>query len=95
MKPRITVIINNLLVAGWGALLVAVFGQPIYHWYLTGDLWIMSRMGFGAFATFGKSPVAFILQFGLYALCVGLGIFCLAAVLIPLAYYGRCQERKD
>ena len=95
MWPRITVIIGNLFFASWGALLVDVFGQPIYHWYFTGDLWIMSRTGLGVFATFDKSPVAFILQFGIYALCVGLGIFCLAAALIPLAYCRRDPERED
>ncbi len=95
MRSRIAVIIGNLAVAGWGALLIDVFGQPVYHWYLTGDLWIMSRTGLGVFATFGKSPVAFIIQFGIYALCIGLGIFCLAAALIPLAYYRRCPERED
>jgi len=95
MKPRIAVIIGNLVVASWGALLVGVFGEPIYHWYLTGDLWIMSVMGFGAFTTFCKSPVAFIIQFGLYALSVGLGIFCLAAALMLTAYHRRPPERED
>ena len=95
MRPRIAVIVRNLVVAGWGALLVDVFGQPVYHWYLTGDLWLMSRAGLGVFATFGKSTSGFIIQFGIHALCIGPGIFCLAAVLIPLAYYRRCPERED
>ncbi|HLG83531.1 MAG TPA: hypothetical protein VKY22_21145 [Bradyrhizobium sp.] len=88
-------IIGNLVVAGWGALLVDVFGQPIYHWYLTGELWITLRADFGVFATFDRSPVAFIIEFGLYALCVGLGIFCLAAGLIQLAYYRRHPKPED
>jgi hypothetical protein len=95
MKPRIAVVIGNLVVASFGALIVGVFGEPIYHWYLTGDLWIMWMGGFGVFTTFGTSPVEFIIQFGIYALSVGLGIFCLAAALILPAYRRRGPERED
>ena len=95
MTPRRAFIIGNLILAGCGTFIVGVFGSKLFHWYLTGDLWIMSRSGFGQFTTYSKFPVEVAIQFGLYAVFVGVGIVCIAlAITIPV-YHRRQLMRRD
>ncbi|SDJ22081.1 hypothetical protein SAMN05444171_2285 [Bradyrhizobium lablabi] len=49
MTPRKAFVIGNLLSAGFGVLIVTNLGNAIYHWYLTGDLWMISRRGLGRY----------------------------------------------
>jgi hypothetical protein len=95
MTPRRAFVIGNLILAGCGTFLVVVFGSKIYHWYLTGDLWIMSRSGLGQFTTYGKFPVEAAIQFGIYTIFVGVGIVCIASAIIIPVYYRRQLMRRD
>ena len=95
MAPRKAFIVGMLILAGFGALFIGCFGVEIYHWYLTGDLWIMSRSGLGQYTTYAKTPNAFVIQFGVYALLVGMGVVCLAAALINPVRYRKQLLRRD
>jgi hypothetical protein len=95
MTPRKAFVVGSLLLAGFGALIVGEFGTKIYLWYLTGDLWIMSRSGLGQYASYSKFPVEVAIVLGIYALFVGVGIVCLGAALINPVYRWRHLLRRD
>jgi hypothetical protein len=95
MTPRKAFVIANLLSAGFGALIVTNLGNAIYHWYLTGDLWMISRRGLGRYVSSSQFPVEVTSALCVYSLILALGILCLGAALINPVYYWRRLMRKD
>jgi hypothetical protein len=95
MTPRKAFVIGNLLSAGFGALIITKLGSEFYHWYLTGDLWMISRRGLGRYVSYNQFPVEVISALCVYSLILALGILCLGAAIINPMYYWRRLMQKD
>lgn len=92
MAPRKAVLVGCALSFGIGALFVAVFGYPLYDWYLTGKIEVDSVTGAVTlgYVTFRGAPIAFAFQFARGAAFSALGFFLLAvSVLVPILHWKR------
>jgi hypothetical protein len=81
MAPRKAVIVGSLMLLGFGAVTIALFGSMLFHWYGTDELWVVSRLQGGRYITHDSSPSALSYYLGIY--CVGVvfgGVCILAAV---------------
>jgi hypothetical protein len=50
MAPRKAVIVGSLILVGFGAGTIALFGSMLTHWYATDELWVVSRYQGGRYA---------------------------------------------
>jgi hypothetical protein len=56
IAPQKAVMVGSLILLGFGALTLTLFGSMLSHWYATDELWVGSRFQSGRYVTFDKSP---------------------------------------
>ncbi|MCG2640839.1 MULTISPECIES: hypothetical protein [Bradyrhizobium] len=97
MTPRKAVLVGSVISFGTGVLFAGVFGYPLFHWYLTGDIEVISmRTGLTlGHTTYRESPVIFVLQFGQQAAYCALGVLLLVCAIIVPIYHRKRIFRTD
>jgi hypothetical protein len=91
MKPQKAALVGFAIAIGVGALFVGLFGYPLYHWYLTGTIEVVSmRSGltFG-YVTYREAPVMFAFQFGRGIVFFALGVLIIAGSTFSLIYHWK------
>ena len=95
MTPRNSFIVQSVivfvLVSAMGVFVIVPAVSQLHHWYLTGDLWVITKWGRGPgwYTTFSEAPVLFALTFGMYMLYVGVGF-----AIVWIAFFGPSHYRK-
>ena len=96
MTTRNSFIVQSVIVfvvaSGIGVSVIVLAVSQLHHWYLTGDLWVLTKsaQGPGWYTTFGEAPVLFALTFGMYLIYLGAGF-----VFFWIAIFGSRHDRKQ
>jgi hypothetical protein len=98
MTPRNSFIVQSVIVfvflSAMGAAVIGLSCLNLYHWYLTGALWVPGKYSKGWFTTSGEAPVLFVFTFGVYLLFIVVGTALIAlGITSPAGYRKRQQAR--
>jgi hypothetical protein len=94
MASRKAVIVGSLMLLGFGAVTIALFGSMLSHWYATDELWVVSQSQGGRYITYDNSPSALAYYLGIYCLGILFGGVCILAALSGAFLLAR-QARRN
>jgi hypothetical protein len=94
MSPRKAVVFGCLLLLGGGAAVIACFGPILFHWYVTDELYILSRMRGGYYTAYSNSPLTVVYYLGIYGIGFAFGVLLITTALYAMArYWARLTQR--
>ena len=91
---KVQSVIAFAILPAMGVSVIGLSCLNLYHWYLTGDLWVASKYSPGFLTTFSEAPVLFVLTFGMCLLFIGAGILLIALSIIGPARYRKQQQAR-
>jgi hypothetical protein len=87
MSPRKAVVVGTLLLLGSGAALVAYSGPLLYHWHVTGELWVFTRFRGSYYTTYSNSPFPVLHELLIYGTMFAFGVTLIVIGLYAMVHY--------
>ena len=80
---------------GSGAATITGFGSMLFHWYVTDELYILSRSRGGYYATYSNSPLSVVYYLGIYGISFAFGVLSITTALYATVRYWRALRAKN
>jgi hypothetical protein len=82
------------MLLGSGPAEIAVSGLALFHWYITDELWILSKHDGGHYAAYSNSPIAVVYYLGFYGIVFAFGVLSITAAFYTMVrYWARLAQR--